>query len=212
MPDSRRNSEPRGWNFLASFAPVDSCPPGRELLRQGEPARDAFLIESGLVKLSQTDEGGQECIVDVRSSGRVLEIDATLLGVPYTFTVTALTLCRVRRVRAAELRERVIADPVLSRQLHLAQSRDMLATLTLLAQVTRWSSRRRFEHLLETLSNTRPASGATLRVHLPLKQWELAQLLGITPPHLSRMLGRMEEQGALERHRGSVFLLRKVSQ
>ncbi len=208
MAESDPISGQRDWSFLSGVARLEVCPAGGELIRQGMPAREMLFVESGLVKISHIDEDGDESIIDLRSSGHVLCIAAAILGGRYTFTAKALTDCQVRRVRVEDLFRKIASDPEFSRLLHLAQSREILASLTLMTRIARWSARRRFEHLLRSLGSSRTPHSAPLRVYLPLKQWELAQLLAVTPAHLSRMLSRMEADGALERHSGNVFVLR----
>jgi CRP-like cAMP-binding protein len=41
-----------------------------------------------------------------------------------------------------------------------------------------------------------------VRLKLPLKHKELAQLLGITPEHLSRVLRGMQQEGVVVREKG----------
>jgi CRP-like cAMP-binding protein len=39
-----------------------------------------------------------------------------------------------------------------------------------------------------------------------LKQWEVAQLLGITPEHLSRLIKQMEKEGIIGRENGWLII------
>lgn len=43
---------------------------------------------------------------------------------------------------------------------------------------------------------------ADKKLHLPLKLWEIAQFLGITPSYLSRLLKSLEREGLIERDNG----------
>jgi DNA-binding Lrp family transcriptional regulator len=43
-------------------------------------------------------------------------------------------------------------------------------------------------------------------VRLPLKYWEIAQLVGITPEHLSRILRQLEQEGIIKRKDGRLVI------
>jgi CRP-like cAMP-binding protein len=44
------------------------------------------------------------------------------------------------------------------------------------------------------------------RVNLPLTRVEIAQLLAITPEHLSRVLNVMEQEGIIRRDKGTILI------
>jgi CRP-like cAMP-binding protein len=207
MTRHRFPHEECGWGFLARLGLQQSHPRGAAILRQGSPSRDSFLIETGLVKIVLATEDDRERIVDVRSPGSALGVCDALLGVPYAITVKALTDCACWRVRVSDLQRAAAADPAFSRLLHEALSRE-IRRFTNLIHGEEASARRRFERLLARVGQCDDSRSpqSTLRVHLPLKLWELAELLAITPAHLSRLLHRMESEGALERRPGHIFV------
>jgi len=89
---------------------------------------------------------------------------------------------------------------VFSREIH-----DQIARLIELASLP---ARLRVEQLLRQLV-TAPGSSAPkqeVRVTVPLKQWELAQLLAVTPAYLSRLLDRLEQDGTLTRRKGWIVV------
>jgi len=45
-----------------------------------------------------------------------------------------------------------------------------------------------------------------MRIHNPLKHWEIAQLISVTPQHLSRLLKRLEEEGIIRRNKGWLII------
>jgi CRP-like cAMP-binding protein len=46
-----------------------------------------------------------------------------------------------------------------------------------------------------------------IRLHLPLKHWEIAELIAVTPEHLSRVLKRMEREGIMRREKGRTVIV-----
>jgi CRP-like cAMP-binding protein len=45
-----------------------------------------------------------------------------------------------------------------------------------------------------------------VRFKLPMKHWEVAQLVGITPEHLCRLQRQMEQEGLLQRENGWLII------
>jgi len=45
-----------------------------------------------------------------------------------------------------------------------------------------------------------------IKIPFPLKHWEVAQLLGLTPEHLSRLIRKMENEAIIERDNGWLIL------
>ncbi|MCC6860160.1 MAG: Crp/Fnr family transcriptional regulator [Bryobacterales bacterium] len=211
MKGSDSSDERLGWGFLAHLGSRKPQPRGAEILRQGTPSRDAILIERGLVAISMADEEGQQRIADVRRSGSALEVCAALLDAPCPFTAKALTDCSLWHVRAADLWRVMAEDRAVARRMQQSLCQEVLISIPRWAHGPRWSARRRFAELLIQLGRGASDLPKTpLQVHLPLKLWELAELLAITPAHLSRMLQGMRSEGVLERQPGYVFVLKRL--
>jgi CRP-like cAMP-binding protein len=49
------------------------------------------------------------------------------------------------------------------------------------------------------------SSGEVL-LRLPLKHWELAQLIAVTPEYLSRLLNKMQQDGVVRRKKGFMII------
>ena len=73
------------------------------------------------------------------------------------------------------------------------------------------SARERLLQFLDTLHRGLPKDGETaseIRVHVPLKQIEIAQLLAIAPTYLCTLIGQLEKEGVLRRE-SDTFVLRR---
>jgi CRP/FNR family transcriptional regulator len=182
-------------------------PAGVTLCRQGEPIREVFHIQRGLVKLMRVNASGKERIVGLRSSGWFVGAAAVILGEPAVATAVTLTATEMSRMCAAIFRQRIQTDVGLSWRIHHMHSREIDVDLIESGDLHAVRSRDRLVAFLRALPAT-PGAGPSEghRVILPLRQWELGQLLGMTAPYVCRLLRDLEREGTLRR-RGSVFLL-----
>lgn len=62
---------------------------GQELFREGQPPRDAFLIERGRVEISKT-QGGERVVLGYRETGDILGEMALIDNNPRSATATAI--------------------------------------------------------------------------------------------------------------------------
>jgi CRP-like cAMP-binding protein len=177
------------------------------LCSQGESLPEVFHIEDGLVKLLRTHPNGSERIVGLRPAGRYVGATAVILDEPASATAVTVTACRVSRVSAPCFRQRLYGDPELSWRLHRMHSQDIDDGLARAGELSCVAARDRLLSFLRGLPAAPGArDGETHRVVLPLRHWEIAQLLGMTAPYLSHLLRRLEGDGTLCR-RGALFLL-----
>ena len=70
------------------------------------------------------------------------------------------------------------------------------------------SGRQRLEKFLLRLvyAQNRVDRQAPVKIQMNLKNWELAQLLAITPQHLCRLIKQLENEGILMRNNGWLIL------
>ena len=70
------------------------------------------------------------------------------------------------------------------------------------------SARQRLEQLLWQLACDRSAASGkpALKFQLPLRSWEAAQLLAITPTYLSRLFGELEREEIISRSKGWILI------
>jgi CRP-like cAMP-binding protein len=181
------------------------------LFEQGSPAEYVYIIESGYVKVSRVQGCGTRVVIGLRKAEAILGCGSALLSVPHCTRADSLTECHVRHVPANEFRSRVGTDPKLSRQLHLYQSRELEDIVTAMAALGGLSARRRLEmYLAQALPHPspNPGAGATpCRIMPPIRRGDLANLIGTTPEHLSRLLKDLEEAGIIRREDGWLVVL-----
>ena len=182
--------------------------PNVELFRQDALAKDIFLVETGLIKVSRIEKNGREVIVDLRHPGFLLGVSSAILDQPHAVSALTLTDCHVRRIPASIFHQLLQSDLLVSQYVHRMHSREMLDKISHIAQLSCLTARERLILLLRRLVSVSVENESSLgvKIHLPLKHWELAQLVAVTPEHLSRLLKRMEQKGILRQEKNWLFL------
>jgi len=183
-------------------------PPRTPLFPQGLLTDTVFLITSGLVKLTHVDSDGKEIIVGVRPSGWLLGVTALILNQPQLTGVVTLTHCQLMRISGAEIRDSMRAGFTFCRYLNELLALDVHDHLLNIVELTSHSTEYRLAKLLAQLifgvHSSQPTAGRN--VQLPFKQWEIAELLAVTPEHTCRVLRRLEQEGLVLRRGKLLFV------
>jgi CRP-like cAMP-binding protein len=182
--------------------------PGVEVFRQGCPAREVHCIDRGLVKLIRLDEDGQELIVGLHSRGAILGAASLIVGKPHPVTAKTLSECSIQQIPRDAFLDLAMTDGRFAwylQQFHSSQVYDQAAHL---AGLKYRSARQRLERALWQLMvavelDKRPAP---VKFAMPLKYWEIAQLIAVTPEHLSRVLKELEHDGVVVREKNNLLV------
>src|SRR5262249_18635609 len=177
-----------------------------ELFRQGGLPHGVYFIGSGYVKLSAVDQDGRELIVGLRGAGVVLGIPAVILQETYHVSATSITDCESHYMSTESFIPLLKADQRFSWFILREQSNQVYRQLTHILQLGFYSARKRLCELLwDLLSSTEaPQHQEGAYLQLPLKQWEVAQLIAVTPEHLNRIVKEMQQRGILQWTKGTV--------
>lgn len=198
-----------GQRAFSDLAPAHVYPAATGLFEQGFAAGDVYFIEAGLVKLTAIGEAGQELIVGLRPAGRTLGACSVILKKAHPNSAVTLTRCELRRLPGEALLYFLRNDVVFSRYVHQENSREVYDHVAQLVGLGCLSARCRLERLLIEMV-PRPGTGSPKEeIHLQLlvKHWEIAQLIAITPQHLSRVLKAMEADGVIRQEKGRIILI-----
>jgi CRP/FNR family transcriptional regulator len=179
-------------------------PPEVALFQQGSFSQQVYFIERGLVKLSRVEQDGQQIIIGLRSLGWILGTSAVILQKHNPVSATTLTSCNIRQISAEAFRHLLKTDVQFSWHIQYSQSRETHEQITRIAQLSCHSARHRLEQLLWELTSALAIDKERkeVRIKVPLKQWEMAQLIDVTPEHLCRMLKQLTDDGTLSRKKG----------
>lgn len=174
------------------------------LARPPHDAEEVFLVLGGCIYESLILKGGEQQIVDWFAPG-----DLTSFGCHGEFNVVAGDDCEVAIFRRCDLTAAVTRSPALLWASQVQASRDLKRMKQRLVAAGRQSALsgvagftlESFERLLG-----RPATNGDC-VRLPLKQMQIADLLGLTGIHVNRMFRELKNRGIIAEPAGELLLL-----
>lgn len=197
------------WIEFNDIAPAQIYPDATELFCQDSPAREVYIINRGLVKLMRLEQEGHGMIVGLRFPGWILGSAAVIMSKPHSTTAVTLTKCQLCRVPSETFLHLLRTDSQLSWHLLQMLSREVVEQSAHVAQLGCLTARYRFELLLSKLIMALGLHQVhkKIRLQLPLKHREIAELIAVTPEHLSRILKQMQDKGIITQHKGWMIIL-----
>jgi CRP/FNR family transcriptional regulator, cyclic AMP receptor protein len=186
---------------------ASAYPQGAILFLEGQPARGAYIVCSGRVKLSTTSRDGKTLILRIAEAGEVLGLHATVSGKPYELTAEALQPCQLDFIKRDDFMRFLQnhADACLNAAQHLSQNcqdaYEMIRSLGLSHSVSEKIARL----LLEWASDGENTKEG-IRIKVSLTHEEMAQLVGTSRETVTRVLGEFREKH-LAQLRGSTLLI-----
>ncbi len=191
------------------FGPIVECPTGSVLHRQGASVEQLVLIVQGLVKITRGVSSESDVVVGVRSANWLLGGISAVLARPHATTAAIATPSSVRHLAFRSFTELLESDPTFSAwvlrliaqeyydqmSLHGAIGLDLAEALE--RQLARFA-----------LEFGRSDDAGNIRLILPLKQHEIAQMFGVAPETASRAMTDMKRRGLFAQTRGQLMFLR----
>lgn len=182
-------------------------PAGVELFRQDSSPGQIYFVETGVTKLTRYEENGGEFILDIRFPGSLLGSEAVIRQRPHSFSAATATTCRLMPLSASRFLSLLKTESLLASFLQDSLCAAVLSQATRMSEIACLPARQRLEQLLWMLAEQTCEGGKqNFKFQLPLKLWEAAQLLAITPTYLSRLLAELEADGIIVRSNGWVIL------
>jgi CRP/FNR family transcriptional regulator, cyclic AMP receptor protein len=196
------------WEAVQTIAVTQTFAPEIHIFHQGESSNTIYFIKSGLVKIVCNTQDGEEIITGLRSSGWFLGTEAVILGIAHSGSAITLSSCDVGRIPEARFRALLVANVTLSRYVHHLHCLEIFDLVDQHVSLRTNSPRARFtEFLCRFLNADGQNKSGPIRLQIPLKCREMAQLLSISPEHLCRVMGQMEHEGLLRREKHSLTIL-----
>lgn len=183
-------------------------PPQTAIYSQGESPHTLCIICGGLVKLTRTESDGSRGIVGLRGKGWILGAVSLLLNVPYETTAETITRSKLCGIPADTFRKAMETDREFSLWIAVILSEKLRSSTLSISDQACLSGRERLEKFLWRLVQAKNGSDQqrSVKIQMVLKNWEVAQLLAITPQHLCRLVKQMENEGILIRKKGWLIL------
>jgi CRP/FNR family cyclic AMP-dependent transcriptional regulator len=186
---------------------VRVVPPEHVIFYQGESPHTVCLICNGLVKLTRTESDGKPVIVGLRRTGWLLAA-APLLGENYASTAETVTRSKLCFIPLEKFRHSMDTNALFSQWVTMIFSKEVYSSVLSIGERSCLSGRKRLEKFLrEIVQNLNTGiTDKAVKLPIPLKHWELAQLLALTPQHLSRLIKQLENEGIIRRKNGWLVL------
>jgi CRP-like cAMP-binding protein len=151
---------------------------------------------------------GKRVIIGLRKEGWLLGIASILLGIPNPNMAETVTLLQdlqlsCKRVDAGDGDERDGRHWVAK-----LLAGGFYSSIITIRDKSLLTGRERLERFLWQVARPLVVRSGKKDVKLPifLKQWEVAQLVSLTPQHLARLIRQLETEGILAREKGCLIL------
>ncbi len=183
---------------------------GTPVFQQGESSDSVYLIDSGLAKITTLSSAGGEVIIGLRSAGRLLGAETAVLQGRHMTSAVTLTTCSLCAIPRCTFTDLLQTNPKVSWYLHELHSREILDLANQQLILRTSTLRQRFAHFLTRFATSAASHDSTgpLRIEIPLKQQDVAQLLSVTPEHFSRLTSQLEQDGVIHRQGRFVIVVR----
>jgi CRP/FNR family transcriptional regulator, nitrogen oxide reductase regulator len=203
---------PDDLNLVVSRATLRAAPKGAFLFRQGAPASEMFLLESGGVRLSEITPDGRELLIRFVRPGEVFGDRAAIAGEHYGASALSATPVRTyawtTETIAALLEDvpRLATNlfAIMTRYSHYARKRFRLLATAPVERRIRWAVADLARSIGGEEGNATVITGRSI-------QRDIADLAATTIYTVSRVLGEYERRGILIRKRGRIVLFRTAT-
>jgi CRP-like cAMP-binding protein len=188
------------WEQIAGHASPSLYPPRVQFVEQGSDSSEIYFVRRGIVKLQSIDRGGRETIVGLKSTGGLVGTDAAIMCKPHVVSAVTVTECSLQRFPTRQFCDLIRQHHDLSWYVHQISATELSRTTEALVEVKSYTANIRLKRLvLELVPELNEPGLHNAELRLPFKHWEIAQMLGVTPEHLSRLLRRLEKEGFFNR-------------
>jgi CRP-like cAMP-binding protein len=164
------------------------------VVEQGQPPASVYLLRQGLVKLVFLTPEGRETVLGLRAAGWYAGAISALMHTSSVYSVKTITPCVFSKIPADEFSAKLMQSARMMRHFMDTLCNELITQSTE-AQLKANSAQKRLAQFMSERSSHHPNLQTVDPLPL-LKQMELAQLLSITPEHLSRLLHKSEADQA----------------
>ena len=196
------------WEALsaAELAAIDQCKkisalePGEILYNQGDEGGGIYCIKSGLIGLRRIDINGNSILVRLVSAGSTVGYRTFLTRQPHINSAEALTSCTLCYVPRPRVESLLKTSPTLGERFLQHFYDDTIATENDYVRSLTMGMKSRFLHLIlvfyERFGYEDDNGNAV--VDLPVKKGEIAELVGVRPESISRLIDQLQSDEILQ--------------
>lgn len=171
-----------------------TCEPGETLYSQGEAGNGVYCIRSGLIGLRRVDVNGNSVLIRLATAGTTVGYRTFLTGDAHINSAEALTagvLCYIPRPKVEQLLK---ANPLLGERFLQHFFDDAIETENDYVRSLTMGMKSRFLHIILAFYERfgyQDENGNAV-VELPVKRGELAELVGVRPESISRLIDQLQ--------------------
>ena len=174
-------------------------PAGHDLIREGDKPGPVFVVLEGWACRYKLLPEGTRQITALLMPGDCSELYASVLEA-MEHSIATLTPCRIAWIDCSRVQELIATRPALMRAFWWMQLVDEDTLRAWIVSMGRRSSVQRVSHLMCELYVRARSVGLTEdgRLEVPLTQLVLADALGLTAVHVSRVLKKLRASGVMD--------------
>ncbi len=177
------------------------------LFQRDQSISEVLLLETGLVKLTRSENNGDEMIVGLRSSGRLIGAASAVSKQNALFNAITVTPCTAYRLPITLFYDLIESEPGFSHYVAEMISELHREVIVRLSQIGLLDARSHLAHILIEFSRSAtPQTNGELRLQLPLSDIDISKMLAIAPEHLSRLFRQLIADGIIRRKGGWTFI------
>jgi len=169
---------------------------GQTLYQQGSQSNGVFCVSKGLMALLTHNENGSSTLLRLAYPGEIIGLSAFLGNRAHQTEAIALLPSRICTVTQRGATRILGANPnVLARLTSRCIDEIDRSHTQIIAHATTSNKLRLKKLMLFLMEKHGEPVGTGFRMRLPLSRSYLADLLGVQPETLSRIIGRLEKEG-----------------
>ena len=178
------------------------------VVRQGDPARYAYILRRGLAQVTSLMPNGRS-FMDLMGPGSVFGVPWMLAGQPHGFGISALDECEFDQAEAPLFLMYLENNPAAVLELirRLSRQEIQLVRHMLLLSVKVPSSERLLSALIELGRMCGAPVESGVRIQVPLTIQMLADKIGCSRQWASKLMGELEAAGKLMRKGSWITLI-----
>jgi CRP/FNR family transcriptional regulator, anaerobic regulatory protein len=182
-------------------------PAGKQIVARNQASEEVFVLCGGWgFRFFQLPDGRRQ-ILNFLLPGDLFSA-ATVFEQRLHFSVKAMTETQVSGMQRAEVKARLAVNPDILLALAAAYTAENEAADKSITALGQCSAEERIAHLFLHLMR-RIAARSVIREQrypFPLRQQHIADAVGLTPVHVSRVLGLFRERGVVELSDGTLHV------
>jgi CRP-like cAMP-binding protein len=192
-------NEVLAWSRLKKFARNEM------LFLQGEPFNKLVMIQTGMVKVTQTSLGGQEVILRVIRARDTVGLHAESSVFRHACSACAMETCRAFVWEYRDFRAIEAQYPRLTTNIHSILSGRLMELEKMFSEIATGSAAQRLGlTLLRLLERVGETNGDGVTVNL--RREELSQMTGLTVFTISRALAKWARSGLVIPRREAILV------